>query len=78
MYWINQIQMCNVRKFKSQGFKFWVEWATVWGNNFIIVKQVTKRRSWLTWVDHDPYDEKPPLPDILPPLMQELRGKALA
>lgn len=46
-------------KFKNQGFKFWIEWPTVWGNNFIVVKQVTKRRNWLSWVDYDPYEEKP-------------------
>ena len=55
--WLNQIQMYNILKFKNQGFKFWVEYATVWGNNFCVVKSVVKRRNWLTWVDYDPYDE---------------------
>jgi hypothetical protein len=50
--------MYNVLKFKNQGFKFWVEYPYAWGNNFIVVKQVTKRRNWLTWVDFDPYEER--------------------
>lgn len=57
-HWLNQIQVYNALKFKNQGFKFWVEYATVWGNNFIQVKNVTKKRNWLTWVDHDPYEER--------------------
>jgi hypothetical protein len=58
VHWINQIQMYNILKFKNQGFKFWIEWPTAWGNNFLVVKHVTRRRNWLTWVDYDPYEER--------------------
>ena len=65
--------MYNVLKFKNQGFKFWVEYPTVWGNNFIQVRAVTKRRNWLTWnADFDPYEEREPF--VLPkqtPIVQE-------
>ena len=37
-YWLNQIQVYNILKFKNSGFKFWVEWPTVYCNNFIVVK----------------------------------------
>lgn len=56
--WLNQVQIFNLLKFKNQGFKFWVECPTSWGNNFIVVRNVTKRRTWLTWVDYDPYEER--------------------
>ena len=56
--WLNQVQIFNLLKFKNQGFKFWVERPTSWGNNFIVVRNVTKRRTWLTWVDYDPYEER--------------------
>lgn len=50
--------MYNLLKFKNLGFKFWVEYPTVYGNNFIVVRNVVKRRTWLTWVDFDPYEDK--------------------
>lgn len=50
--------MYNLLKFKNLGFKFWVEYPTVYGNNFVVVRNVTKRRTWLTWVDFDPYEDK--------------------
>jgi hypothetical protein len=56
--WLNQVQIYNLLKFKNLGFKFWVECPTTWANNFIVVRSVTKRRVWLTWVDYDPYEEK--------------------
>jgi len=83
--------MYNVLKFKNQGFKFWVEYPTVWGNNFIQVRSVTKRRNWLTWVDFDPYEdrelvqpmpisppkvEKPPVKVAPPPKEKEKNDKA--
>ena len=49
-------------KFKNSGFKFWVECPTTYGNNFIVVRNVCKRRTWLTWVGHDPYEEKEETP----------------
>lgn len=52
------MQIYNLLKFKNLGFKFWVECPTSYGNNFIVVRSVTKRRVWLTWVDYDPYEEK--------------------
>ena len=45
-------------KFKNSGFKYWVEWPNAYCNNFIVVKNVCKRRTWLSWVDHDPYEEE--------------------
>lgn len=66
--WLNQIQMYNILKFKNQGFKFWVECATVYGNNFIVVRNVVKRRNWLTWIDFDPYEEREPTPE---PILKE-------
>lgn len=65
--WLNQIQVYNLLKFKNSGFKFWVECPTTYGNNFIVVRGVCKRRTWLTWVDHDPYEERQepaPLPIV--------------
>ena len=56
--WLNQVQIYNLLKFKNHGFKFWVEYPTIYGNNFIVVRNVTKRRTWLTWVDYDPYEER--------------------
>jgi len=37
-YWLNQIQVYNILKFKNSGLKFWVEWPTAYCNNFIVVK----------------------------------------
>jgi hypothetical protein len=43
-----------------------VECPTTYGNNFLVVKNVCKKRTWLTWIDYDPYEEKPdPSPSIL-------------
>lgn len=56
--WMNQIQVYNILKFKNSGFKYWVEWPNAYCNNFIVVKNVCKRRTWLSWVDHDPYEER--------------------
>jgi hypothetical protein len=58
-------------KFKNSGFKFWVECPTTYGNNFIVVKNVCKKRTWLTWVDYDPYEEKP---DPSPALLQYIHN----
>jgi len=60
--WLNQIQVYNLLKFKNSGFKYWVEWPNVYSNNFIVVKNVVKRRTWLSWVDFDPYEERPDPP----------------
>lgn len=60
--WMNQIQVYNILKFKNSGFKYWVEWPNAYCNNFIVVKNVCKRRTWLSWVDHDPYEERPEPP----------------
>ena len=35
-----------------------MECPTTWANNFFVVRSVTKRRVWLTWVDYDPYEER--------------------
>lgn len=64
--WMNQIQVYNILKFKNSGFKYWVEWPNAYCNNFIVVKNVCKRRTWLSWVDHDPYEERPEPPPPQP------------
>ena len=35
-----------------------MEYPFVYGNNFVVVRNVTKRRTWLSWVDYDPYEER--------------------
>jgi hypothetical protein len=45
-------------KYKNIGFKFWVEYPTPWCNNFILVKNISKKRTWLTWIDFDPYEDR--------------------
>jgi hypothetical protein len=56
--WLGQI--CHNNSFKSRnfGFKFWVEYPTAYCNNFIIVKAAAKKRTWLSWLDFDPYEER--------------------
>ena len=56
--WLNQISMYNNLQFKNKGFKYWVEYPSVWCNNFIVVRNTIRRRNWLSWVDHDPYEER--------------------
>jgi len=55
---LNQVHQFNTIKIKNFGFKFWVECPTIWANNFIIVKNVVKKRTWLSWVNYDPYEER--------------------
>ena len=50
--------MYNNLQFKNKGFKYWVEYPSVWCNNFIVVRNTMRRRNWLSWVDHDPYEER--------------------
>jgi hypothetical protein len=50
--------MYNNLQFKNKGFKYWVEYPSVWCNNFIVVRNTIRRRNWLSWVDHDPYEER--------------------
>lgn len=70
--WLNQIQVYNLLKFKNSGFKYWVEWPNMYCNNFIVVRNVVKRRTWLSWVDFDPYEERPE-----PPIQEALKSITL-